>query len=485
MIQTYQLHKSYGTKAVLHNVSFTLSPKDKVGFVGPNGSGKTTLFRILLGNEKPDAGSVSLGKEIIGYVPQILECKESETVYDFLQKEITKEWESYKIEMVLAEVALSADPSTPLSHLSGGQKTKVSIARVLLKDPSVLLLDEPTNNLDIPTMHLLEQFVHRFQGSMCVISHDRAFLDNTMNSIIELDPFEHTVLRYSGGYSDYLEEKLHRYEVRQNEFHQFSEEKRTMEEWIARKKVQLSIYRNPKVGRQLQAMKTRYEREFVKNTIDKPQRYKKISLHDFGDTSYQKKVIYFIDHMSYTDIVSCDSLTICGGDRIHLKGNNGSGKTTLVRLLMQEYQPSQGSIVVGVDIKVGYFSQEHEALQSDKQVIVCFMDQTKLENLSTAQRILGAFLFRGREVYKPVSLLSQGEKVRLIIAILAHQDNQFLILDEPTNHLDIESREVLEQALNDYKGGFIIISHDRYFLQQLDINKELEIVNNHIVGKAV
>lgn len=483
MIQLHSVTKSYADKIILEDVSFTISNNKKIGLIAPNGTGKSTLFKIILGLEEPDKGSVSIQHEQIGYLSQSLHYSEDDTIYTFLKKVISEDWEEYKIDMALADVDLELDKDTNISVLSGGQRTKVGLAQLLIEEPTTLLLDEPTNNLDLQSMIWLEKFIKKFQGNVLVISHDRTFLDNTVQQIFELDPFQHTIQVYSGGYSDYLVEKTNRYEQQLEQFKQFDKKKKEMEAWIAEKRAQLRVHRNPKVARQLQAMKTRYDREMVAKAVEKPQEMQKIKINTLGEESYKKKVIFFIEDLEFKNIIQCKKLTLSGGDRIHLQGANGTGKTTFIKLLLNEISDYNGIITKGENIQVGYFAQHHEMLDKKKTVIEEFVRTTGIGEEQKVRKILGRFLFKGNHVFTKIGNLSQGEKVKLIIGELTYQNNQFLILDEPTNHLDIESREVLEEALREYKGGVLVISHDRYFLDQIEINRQLEIVNGTITER--
>lgn len=480
MIQLNQIYKSYGEKILLENVSFSLSPNNKVGLIAPNGSGKSTLLRIIQGLEEPDRGFVSLVHEEIGYLSQQLDVVEGETIYHYLISHINGEWEEYKIDTALSEVYLQVGRETLISSLSGGQKTKLGIARLLLHDPTTLLLDEPTNNLDLESIKWLEQFIKQFQGIVIVVSHDRTFLDHVVGMIFELDPYSHELNIYQGGYTDFIQEKTKRFEKQMDMYSDYEEKKKTMEEWIAKKKEQLSVHRNPKVGRQLQAMKTRYEREILNRPVEKPLEYKKIKITSIGEDSYKKKVVFYIQSLEYKNLFTCQKLTITAGDRVHLTGNNGVGKSTLIKILLGKQSGYKGDISKGNGIKIGYFAQEHELLDNKKTVIDEFMTSTTVGSEEEARKILGRFLFVANTVFKKVESLSYGEKVKLIIAELIYQQNHFLILDEPTNHLDIESREILEEALNNYEGGFIIISHDRYFVKKIIFNSNLSIVDGKI-----
>lgn len=480
MIHVQGLKKTYGEKVVLDDVNFVISENQKIGLIGPNGTGKTTIFKILLDLEEPDSGSVSKTGEYIGYLPQVISYKNEDTIFSYLKSVLKEDWEEYKIDMTLATVGLEIiDRHMKMDKLSGGQKTKIALAKLLIDEPTMLLMDEPTNNLDLESMVWLERFVKNFKGNVLVISHDRAFLDNTVKKIFELDPHTHTLNEYHGGYSDFVIEKAQRYEKAMDEFKRHEEKRKKMEAWIAEKKQQLAVHANPKVGRQLQAMKTRYQREVVEVAVEKPKDYKKISISGFGEESYKKRIIYYIEDLKHP-VISVHKLSITGGNRIHLQGKNGSGKTTFIKILLNEYKPTEGQITKGTGINIGYFAQEHESLNPKKSVIEEFMQQTNIGDEQRSRKILGKFLFQGSQVFTKIASLSQGEKVKLMMAILTHNNNQFLILDEPTNHLDIESREILESALKEYEGGFIVISHDRFFIHQININKVLKAENGKL-----
>lgn len=484
MIKVENITKTFGSKTILDGVSFVISKNEKVGIVGPNGTGKTTLLKIILRDEEGDSGFVDVGKEKLGYLPQKVTFESGQTVQGYLVGGLDKAWEGYKIDRTLVLAGLEPSIRNSLMEkISGGQKTRVAIARLLLSDPTILLLDEPTNNLDLLGIGWFENFVKNFDGTVLVISHDRTFLDNTVCKILELDPFTHKVEEYSGGYSDFVVQRHARMQKQLEDYERYQTKKAKMEEWIALKRQQLAIYINPKVGSQLQAMKHRYEREIVENEVEKPRDYKNIKLAKLANESHPSKVIFHVENAIYPNIVSCKELTIFGTDRVHLQGINGSGKTTLIKMLLGLVKNFSGVVKKGEKVKIGYFAQEHEVLDNLQTVIKDFINKTNITNEDQARKILGKFLFTENRVFQKIESLSQGEKVKLVIAILTNQDNNFLILDEPTNHLDLESREVLEYSLNEYGGGFMVVSHDRYFIKQIGINRELDIRSGELVEK--
>lgn len=481
MLHIQNLSKSYASKSLFEDVSFSVDNADKIGFVAPNGSGKSTLFKIILGQEEPDRGTVAITNEEIGYLPQSIQAEPEETVDTFLHRAITEEWEDYKIDMALAQVGLTdIDRSLTIQQLSGGQKTKIGLARVLMAEPTTILMDEPTNNLDLESLAWLEKFVRRFKGNIIVISHDRTFLDNTVRKVLELDPYRQTIYEYAGGYTEFKLQKAQREERQMSDYLREEKRRQHFEQLINDMKSLAANRADPALGKRLQAMKTRYEREFIKNGIEKPPEQKKIKIQGFGDESYRKKVVFYIEDMQFKDIVGCKKLTITAGDRIHLEGENGSGKSTFIKLLLGHLEASTGKVQRGENMNIGYFDQEHDLLNYDTSVIDNLMLKTGIGNETTARKILGKYMFGGDHAYSLVREISQGERVKLIIAILTHQNNQFLILDEPTNHLDIESREILESALLQYEGGILVVSHDRYFIEEIGINKQIKIQNKNI-----
>lgn len=492
MIRAQHLTFSYGGRTILEDTSFIVGDKKKVGLIGPNGTGKTTIFKLIMGELEPEKGSIAVSSTYVGYLPQIIEHEATDSIKSFLMRRLEQEWEEYKIDTALAQVGLSdIDRALQMHTLSGGQKARVAIAGLLLAEPDILLMDEPTNNLDLASIKWLERFVRQFAGDILVISHDRAFLDTAVSSIMELDVHTHQIAHYTGTYTSFIAEKRHRREIAQLAFERHEEKRKRMEEQLLLQRERSTFHASTKAGKRIRALQSRFEREVLDVAIEKPRVSRDIALHGLTSDLHRKRVVYYITDLHHP-LFEVPKLLILAGNRIHLTGHNGTGKTTLIRLLMDSGVESalhakhhQHAIERGADIQIGYFAQEHEMLDQENVVLDEFKDKTGIKIDEEARRILGGFTFAGDRAFVPITTLSQGEKVKLIMAILTHQRNDFLILDEPTNHLDIESREVLERALREYEGGCIIISHDRYFVRQIGINRTLVIASKTVTDQEI
>jgi ATP-binding cassette, subfamily F, member 3 len=482
MIIIQNVSKSTTDKVLFAGISFKVGEGQKVGLVGPNGVGKTTLLNIIAGLDEPDSGSVNVSQERIGYLPQKLVADSSTEIGEYLQPYLKEVWMDYQIDEMLGKVGLKqVGRRTLITKLSGGQKMKVGLAGVLLSEPTTLILDEPTNNLDVASIEWLERFVQNFPGKVLVVSHDRFFLDACVNKIIELDPFSHQIEEYGGNYTAYREQKEVRHQHHQEDFRRQQLKEQHMKDWIVQKQEQLKYHPSNKVARQLQAMKTRMAREIDGERIARPQTYSSFKVQSIGDSLHDKKTVLMINDFSIHQLLQVPQLHIQGQERINLLGPNGAGKTTFIKSILGLSQFYTGSIELGPNIQLGYFSQEHELLDPNETVIKTLLKHVAQADETAARTILGKFLFSKDRVFSQVQFLSEGEKARLHLAILILQKNDFLLLDEPTNHLDLESREVLATALSEYPGGFLVVSHDRYFLQQIGITRTLVIKNGKIL----
>ncbi|HDR7516626.1 ribosomal protection-like ABC-F family protein [Bacillus mobilis] len=502
--------KSFGGNIIFENISLEIKNGERVGLVGRNGSGKTTIFQLLTGMESLDAGAIHMKKGTrIGHVAQIPKFDEDMTVYDVLssafkaEKELEREMRTlekdmaeerepsalqklmekygviqekfaflggYEIEANLMKVAngLQVTELFPRSflELSGGEQTKVSLAYMLLQKPDLLLLDEPTNHLDLFAVEWLEQFLKEYNGTVMVISHDRYFLDEVVTKIFDLEDGEIHV--YHTNYSQFVEEKEERllqefqaYQEQQKKIKKMKEAIKRLREWANQANPP-----NEGLHKRARSMERALERmEKLKKPILER---KQMGLQFEGQERSGKDVVVmkevskgFAGHPLFNEA----NLHVRFQERAAIVGRNGTGKTTLLKLLLEEIEPDAGEIRIGSSVKIGYLSQ-HAYGNVKSNVLEAFREYVAVTE-GEARHILAKFLFYGPAVFKKVTQLSGGEKMRLRLAQLMYQDINFLILDEPTNHLDIESREVLEEALEQYNGTILAVSHDRYFLNKL------------------
>ncbi|MGF9989699.1 ribosomal protection-like ABC-F family protein [Bacillus mycoides] len=502
--------KSFGGNIIFENISLEIKNGERIGLVGRNGSGKTTIFQLLTGIEGLDAGAIHVKKGTrIGHVAQIPKFNNEMNVYDVLssafkkekeleiemhalEKNMAEEQESsalqklmerygviqeryaflggYEIEANIMKVAngLQVTELFPRSfmELSGGEQTKVSLAYMLLQKPDLLLLDEPTNHLDLFAVEWLEQFLKEYTGTVMVISHDRYFLDEVVMKIFDLEDGEIHV--YHTNYSQFVEEKEERllqefqaYQEQQKKIKKMKEAIKRLREWANQANPP-----NEGLHKRARNMERALERiEKLKRPIlDRKQMGLQFEGQERSgkDVVVMKEVSKGFDERSLFEKVN---LHIRFQERAAIVGRNGTGKTTLLKLLLKEMQQDAGEIRIGSSVKIGYLSQ-HAYENMKNNVLEAFRDCVAVTE-GEARHILARFLFYGPAVFKKVTQLSGGEKMRLRLAQLMYQDVNFLILDEPTNHLDIESREVLEEALEQYNGTILAVSHDRYFLNKL------------------
>ncbi|EJP82150.1 ribosomal protection-like ABC-F family protein [Bacillus cereus] len=502
--------KSFGGNIIFENISLEIKNGERIGLVGRNGSGKTTIFQLLTGMEGLDAGAIHVKKGTrIGHVAQIPKFNNEMNVYDVLssafkkekeleiemhalEKNMAEEQESsalqklmerygviqeryaflggYEIEANIMKVAngLQVTELFPRSfmELSGGEQTKVSLAYMLLQKPDLLLLDEPTNHLDLFAVEWLEQFLKEYTGTVMVISHDRYFLDEVVTKIFDLEDGEIHV--YHTNYSQFVEEKEERllqefqaYQEQQKKIKKMKEAIKRLREWANQANPP-----NEGLHKRARNMERALERiEKLKRPIlDRKQMGLQFEGQERSgkDVVVMKEVSKGFDERSLFEKVN---LHIRFQERAAIVGRNGTGKTTLLKLLLKEMQQDAGEIRIGSSVKIGYLSQ-HAYGNMKNNVLEAFRDCVAVTE-GEARHILARFLFYGPAVFKKVTQLSGGEKMRLRLAQLMYQDVNFLILDEPTNHLDIESREVLEEALEQYNGTILAVSHDRYFLNKL------------------
>lgn len=501
------LNKSFGIDTILENISFTVNEGDKVGIIGVNGTGKTTLFKVLSGIYGYDSGDIYLGKGVeIGYLEQNTNFQSEKTIYeevlevfsdlmdmenyirdleikiaeegsnpnskilDKLMNEYSQKLElfselngyGYKSEVkgILKGLGFSdSDMETPINILSGGEKTRVLLSKLLLKNPSLLLLDEPTNHLDSDAIEWLEVFLKQYKGTVIIISHDRYFLDQVVNRVFEIH--NKRLKTYNGNYSKFIELSKVEKELEVKKYEDQQKEIKKQEESIDR----LKAY-----GREKHLKRARSKEKMLDkvDVLDKPDVFrKKASIQFSPSVSSGNDVLQVEDlSMGYGERILFKDINfnIYRGEKVALIGANGIGKSTLFKIIMNEIIPLTGTTKLGANVHVDYFHQEQKTLNLDNTIIDEIWNDHPSLNQTTLRNMLGSFLFEDEEVFKKISTLSGGERARVAILKLILSNSNFLLLDEPTNHLDIDSKEVLEEALLNYTGTLFTISHDRYFL---------------------
>lgn len=514
------ISKSFGTDVIIKSCSFNIEDHEKAAIVGINGAGKSTLLKIITGIEPADTGLVTLAKDkTLGYLSQQQNLNSDNTIYDELlsvkqyildmeaqlrsienqmksaddtaletlmkkYSDLNHEFElnngyAYKSEItgVLKGLGFAEEDFTlNVNTLSGGQKTRVALGRLLLSKPDIILLDEPTNHLDMESISWLENYLLNYSGAVLIVAHDRYFLDKIVSKIIELDNGNATV--FSGNYTDYASKKAILRNMQLKEYLNQQREIKHQEEVITKLK---QFNREKSIKRAESREKMLNKMEFV----DKPE-----ILNDKMDIKLEPNVI------SGNDVLTVDNLTkgfdgtvlfdnICfqikRGERVALIGNNGTGKTTILKLINGIIPADSGSIYLGAKVNIGYYDQEHHVLDPDKTIFDEIRDAYPDLNNTQIRNTLAAFLFTNEDVFKYIKDLSGGERGRVSLAKLMLSNANFLILDEPTNHLDITSKEILENALNSYTGTVLFVSHDRYFINSTT-TRIIELANKTVVN---
>ena len=481
MIIVNKLHKATSEKDLFRDLSFTINSGDRIGIIGQNGCGKSTLLKVIAGIVEPDSGTVSTTHERILLAPQHIDNESDSTIGEYIDPyENTDAWR------LLSELGLSATPlDTSIGELSGGQKTKLLLIKALSTPSSTLLLDEPTNHLDTATKKWLVNEVRSRPGAIIMVSHDRAFLDACANHILEFDPANDRTTMFTGNFTDYKKQKASWLEKQASDYKTQQHKKKKMMEWIVLKRQEASVYSSPAKGRQLRQMERRLEREVLSQEIAKPQSAKSIASSEFSGNVHSGKLILRLKDLKKSfgdnEVLKEVSLELRGSARTRLIGENGSGKSTLIREIMSSIDKYRDDIWIGPSVRIGYFAQDLNTLDLDLTVLDTFTSiPARPMSVAAARKVLGAFLFSGDSVSKYIRNLSHGERVRLQLAILLVQEHELLILDEPTNHLDIESRETIEEALKEYKGALIVVSHDEYFLNAIGIDLEYTLEDGRI-----
>ncbi|MBG9448241.1 multidrug ABC transporter ATP-binding protein [Cytobacillus firmus] len=507
LLQVNQLAKSFGADPILTNIKLEVQTRDRIALVGRNGAGKSTLLKIIAGHMACDSGEIIKPKEVtIGYLAQNtgLESElsiwgEMLTVFSHLQKQ-EKQLRSLEEQMADPDILSNSDAyervlkdydklqvdfkenggyqyeadirsilhglnfsslgyDTKISSLSGGQRTRLALGKLLLTKPDILILDEPTNHLDIETLSWLEQYLQGYSGAILIVSHDRYFLDKVVSQVYEIS--RHQIRKYPGNYSAYLDQKAANFEKEMKQFEKQQEEIAKLQDFIQRNLARASTTKRAQSRRkQLARM----------DVMDRPLGDEKSASFGFDIERQSGNEVLNIHSLAigYEEKVSENiSMRLARGDSIALVGPNGIGKSTLLKTIIKKIPSFSGEIQYGSNVTIGYYDQEQAELTSNKRVLNELWDEYPLKPEKEIRTILGNFLFSGDDVLKTVSTLSGGEKARLALAKLMMQKSNFLILDEPTNHLDLDSKEILENALIDYPGTILFVSHDRYFINRI------------------
>jgi ATP-binding cassette subfamily F protein 3 len=526
MLTAHHLSKTYGIQPILKDISFSISAGERIGLVGPNGCGKTTLMRILIGDETPDEGTVAhtrpglrigylaqgmdfdpdqtlraalevasvsqtqLEEDIASLASALAKDPESQTLQEKYDRALTQ-LTTYNIqpESILGPLGLGDfDLNTPISHLSGGQKTRLMLARILLEKPHLLLLDEPTNHLDIAMLEWLEDWLNHFNGAVLIVSHDRAFLDNTVTSILELDPATQSVKSYPGNYSEYAEQKIVEIEKQQQAYVDQQQQIAQLQAAAAHIRGLTKMKKGGKadsgdkfakgffgnratknVAGRAKHVEARIEKILTEEPVEKPGASWQMKLH-FGEEVTLSKDVMTTENLSvgypgHDPLLENLNLYIRAGQRIALTGENGSGKTTLLRTIAGQLAPLAGTVRLGQTVRLGYMAQEQELLDPSLSALKTLQKVASF-NETDARHFLHFFLFSGDDPLRPSGELSFGERARLQLALLVAQGCTFLLLDEPINHLDIPSRARFEGALTQFNGSILAVVHDRYFIEQ-------------------
>lgn len=520
ILSCQNISKAFGEEQILNNASFIIEDREKAAIVGINGAGKSTLLKIIMGQLSPDEGQVVSAKgKTIGYLAQHQDVNSEHTIYeelltvkqDILNMEqqirrleeemnhaqgealenllntytkLNHDFEAangyaYKSELtgVLKGLGFTEeDYSRPVNTLSGGQKTRVSLGKLLLTKPDILLLDEPTNHLDMESIAWLETFLLNYNGAVVVVAHDRYFLNKIVTKIIEVD--QGKVCTFSGNYSDYAQKKAMLRTAAYNAYVNQQREVKHQEEVIAKLR---SFNREKSIKRAESREKLLQKMDLIEKPVE---------------INTQMKLMLEPDCISGNDVLSISELSksfppltlfegisfeIKRGERVALIGNNGTGKTTILKIITGLLEADRGTITTGANVHIGYYDQEHHVLHPEKTIFQEISDDYPDLNNTRIRNVLAAFLFTGDDVFKLIGDLSGGERGRVSLAKLMLSEANFLILDEPTNHLDMDSKEILENALNSYSGTVLYVSHDRYFINQtatriIDLNQK-QLVN--------
>ncbi|MDT9606216.1 ABC-F family ATP-binding cassette domain-containing protein [Lactobacillus johnsonii] len=510
--QAQDLEQRFGGNTIFSNISFSVPDNARIGLVGPNGAGKTTLLKIMTGQQEPTSGQFTINKGLkVGYIAQENALDENKTIWDEMltvfdnliekNKRITKMQEqiaehpededllkrydqlaydfeqeggfTYQAEIKSILNGFNFKENTwqkVIGTLSGGEKTRLAFVKLLLQKPPVLLLDEPTNYLDLDTLDWLEAFLKNYQGAIITVSHDQYFLDHLANQIFELNFGKLTT--FKGNYSQYVKERELMDNQQEAAYEKQQEKIKKEEEFIQKNLVRASTTKRAQSRRKALDKMER---------IKPPKHKQKVRINFTSDRPSGKEVLIAKDlTIGYPDktMVSDIDFQVNKNDRVAIIGPNGIGKSTLLKTIMKKLEPKDGSIKYGASLDIGYYDQELQSLDPSKTVLDTIWDRHKTMPEKDVRSILASFLFTAEDIDKTVGQLSGGQKARLTLTVLSLEKDNFLLMDEPTNHLDIEAKEVLEQALDNYDGTLLFVSHDRYFINEL-ANKIISVRDGH------
>lgn len=499
------VHAQYGSQKVLKGVSFEISSEDRLGLIGPNGSGKTTMLKILLGEDVPSEGAVHISTGVrIGYVPQYLEGGDDELVMDWLvaeyvalenklrrteeamavasPDELDDAMEAYQqardmydaadadhspdeAQKVVDSLGLGGKEDQLIGTLSGGEKNVLSLARALMNEPDFLILDEPGNHLDFQGLAWLEEFLISFKGAVLIVSHNRHTLDRVATGILTLE--DGKVSRYVGGYSDYRATRLRELIAQQADYAANQKRLAQLEALVKRLELTARAKASKKAGKRLRSRKSQLARE-QDQAVEKPSSDVSAIGAEFKDGRTQANIVLQVRGYSKrfddNSLLENVNLDLTSGERVAIIGPNGSGKTSMLRDITELGDWSNEVIRIGPSIRTEYAAQQQEVLDGDRTLLEAMKSSPPESNDTVAFALLRNFLFTHEDLEKKVANLSGGERNRLQLATLMKLKPNFLILDEPTNHMDIPAREAIEEALYDFEGSILVVSHDRYFL---------------------
>lgn len=510
--QAQDLEQRFGGNTIFSNISFSVPDNARIGLVGPNGAGKTTLLKIMTGQQEPTSGQFTINKGLkVGYIAQENGLDEDKTIWDEMltvfndliekNKKITKMQEqiadhpededllkrydqlaydfeqeggfTYQAEIKSILNGFNFKENTwnkVIGTLSGGEKTRLAFVKLLLQKPPVLLLDEPTNYLDLDTLDWLEAFLKNYQGAIITVSHDQYFLDHLANQIFELNFGKLTT--FKGNYSQYVKERELMDSQQEAAYEKQQEKIKKEEEFIQKNLVRASTTKRAQSRRKVLDKMER---------IKPPKHKQKVRINFTSERPSGKEVLIAKDlTIGYPDkvMVSDIDFQVNKNDRVAIIGPNGIGKSTLLKTIMKKLEPKDGSIKYGASLDIGYYDQELQSLDPSKTVLDTIWDRHKTMPEKDVLSILASFLFTAEDIDKTVGQLSGGQKARLTLTVLSLEKDNFLLMDEPTNHLDIEAKEVLEEALDNYDGTLLFVSHDRYFINEL-ANKIISVRDGH------